>query len=81
MRAWMSLESKRRATSNKVMRRHTAQTLMSYLTIAVQGWYAERGEVYRRLPVTKQRWVCFGLCIGAGVIVGLVVAFALYLQA
>ena len=63
------------------MRRHTAQTLMSYLTIAVQGWYAERGEVYRRLPVTKQRWVCFGLCIGAGVIVGLVVAFALYLQA
>jgi hypothetical protein len=63
------------------MRRHTAQTLMSYLTIAVEGWYAEGGEVYRRLPVTKQRWVCFALCIGAGVVVGLVVAFALYLQA
>jgi ABC-type uncharacterized transport system permease subunit len=54
---------------------------MSYLTIAVEGWYAEGGEVYRRLPVTKQRWVCFALCIGAGVVVGLVVAFVLYSQA
>lgn len=78
---WMSLESKRRATIHKVMRRHTAQTLIPYLTKAVQGRYAECGEVYRRLSVTKQRWVCFALCIGVGAAVGLVVAFALYLQA
>jgi hypothetical protein len=78
---WMSLESKRRATVHKVMRRHAAQTLIPYLTMSVQGWYAECGEVYRRLPVTKQRWVCFALCIGVGVVVGLVVAFVLYSQA
>jgi hypothetical protein len=63
------------------MRRHTAQTLIPYLTKAVQGRYAECGEVCRRLPVTKQRWVCFALCIGVGVVVGVVVALALYLQA
>jgi hypothetical protein len=63
-----------------VMRRHTAQTLMSYLTRAVQGRYAKCGEVYGRLSVTKQRWVCFALCIGVGVVVGVVVALVLYLQ-